>query len=267
MTAIVAFVLFIVFQYAAGIAAFLLSGLPMPKTEAEVANLQHQLPATLQGECLFVAECILAVGLAIWFVYRRRKAADKLAQGYAVPANRREPYVETTRPIRWWHYLLAIVGLVALGEGVSGIASYFGATSEEDMKIFHEMLSSPLCILTICLTGPIVEELVFREGIITSILRFRCPAWIAVLISAALFGYIHGNLTQGIPAFVVGIPLGLLYLRTMSLRLTIPAHVVNNSLAVLLMAFPVFDDMDMPMALAIVLVVLGAGLLTLVLKK
>ena len=43
-------------------------------------------------------------------------------------------------------------------------------------------------------------------------------------------------MTQGIPAFIIGVVLGLYYLRSGNLRLCLPAHIANNTLAVVLMA-------------------------------
>ena len=61
-----------------------------------------------------------------------------------------------------------------------------------------------------------------------------------MLLSALLFGLIHGIPVQIVNAFVVGLILGYIYLRTRSLMSVIVLHAINNGLAYISMAF--FDD-------------------------
>ena len=53
--------------------------------------------------------------------------------------------------------------------------------------------------------------------------------WIAIVISALIFAVIHGNVAQGTHAFIGGIALGWLYMRTRSVLPGIVLHWVNNS--------------------------------------
>ena len=57
------------------------------------------------------------------------------------------------------------------------------------------------------LCAPISEELIFR-GVTMNILKRRFPFWFANLFQALLFGIFHGNIVQGIYAFVLGMFLG-----------------------------------------------------------
>ena len=52
-------------------------------------------------------------------------------------------------------------------------------------------------ILGIALVGPVVEELVFREGIQGTMERGGVKPWIAILVSALCFGLIHFNPGRG----------------------------------------------------------------------
>ena len=90
----------------------------------------------------------------------------------------------------------------------------------------------------------------------------------AMVLSSLLFGIVHGNLAQGIPAFVIGMALALLYFRSDDLRLCFPAHAANNALAVLGLHFPAMGNCgaNWPAAvqvlLGLLLLVLGfAGLM------
>jgi membrane protease YdiL (CAAX protease family) len=91
------------------------------------------------------------------------------------------------------------------------------------------MVKNPLCILILSVLGPVTEEICFRYGVMGSLLESaRWRRW-AIPVSALLFGVIHMNPPQIIAAFVLGLFLGWLYLRTRSLWLPIICHVVNNT--------------------------------------
>ena len=111
-----------------------------------------------------------------------------------------------------------------------------GMNTDADMALFQGMLGNPLCWLLLCIVGPVCEELVFRVGIVRTLYRHKVPGWAAAAIGALAFALVHGNVTQGIPAFIIGVVLGLYYLRSGNLRLCLPAHIANNTLAVVLMA-------------------------------
>ena len=61
---------------------------------------------------------------------------------------------------------------------------------------------------------------------------------LAIAISAIFFATIHGNLWQGISAFILGSFFGYAYYKTGSLKLTMLMHCVNNTLATLLSRIP-----------------------------
>jgi membrane protease YdiL (CAAX protease family) len=64
------------------------------------------------------------------------------------------------------------------------------------------------------------------------------------MISALIFGLIHGNLWQAIPAFIIGVILGYVYYKTGSLKLTMLMHCVNNTLSVIVSRIPAFEDVE-----------------------
>ena len=73
-----------------------------------------------------------------------------------------------------------------------------------------------------------------------AILRVLCDMvgkhrqWVAIALSAALFAIVHGNMAQGVGAFLCGLLLGWMYVRTGSIIPGVVYHWVNNSTAVLL---------------------------------
>lgn len=90
----------------------------------------------------------------------------------------------------------------------------------------------PLWARMLCyeVVAPVSEELLFRQ-VIYKRLRQISPIWPAVIISAVLFGLYHGNLVQGIYAFIMGILLALVYEWTGSLFAPIVFHMVANHLS------------------------------------
>jgi membrane protease YdiL (CAAX protease family) len=78
----------------------------------------------------------------------------------------------------------------------------------------------------------IMEEILFRGVILQSLRRFGDG--FALLISAILFGIIHGNLVQAPNAFILGITIGFFVLKTGSLWTGILIHLFNNGVVLLL---------------------------------
>ena len=83
--------------------------------------------------------------------------------------------------------------------------------------------------LAVVVGAPLAEELVFR-GIIQSRLERAMPAWIAVVLQAALFGLIHGAPVQIAYAFVMGLLFGYIRHRTGNILPTIAAHAAFNAM-------------------------------------
>jgi sodium transport system permease protein len=96
------------------------------------------------------------------------------------------------------------------------------------------MRSAPLVqvVLLIGVAPAICEELAFR-GFILSGLRRMGHKWGAIALSAALFGVAHGLLQQSLSAFLVGIVIGYVAVKSNSLWPAIVFHAVHNSLIVI----------------------------------
>ena len=108
---------------------------------------------------------------------------------------------------------------------------------------FDKLLRSPEGYIVIGIAAPLVEEVVFRGAILRALLEWmknsfgeltNKKAWIAIAISAMFFAAIHFNPAQIPHAFFGGLLLGWLYYRTGSIIPGILYHLVNNSVAFLL---------------------------------
>jgi sodium transport system permease protein len=107
----------------------------------------------------------------------------------------------------------------------------------EDAKAQIQALTAPIAeqplvyvLLLMAVVPAICEELAFR-GFILSGLRHTGHRWMAIAGSAAFFGITHSLLQQSLSAFVLGLVIGYLTLRTGSLFPGMLYHLTHNSLA------------------------------------
>lgn len=236
MTAIIVFLLFLAVQLVASLGALLFSNLDKLGTNFPIDQLTVSPIAA--GISLLVAEGLLALGLWLWFykfefsVRKKSQNNPELLGIFKFHPLKRDL---STRSIRWYHILFAIVGVLQVAIGLSALLENFQLSDNGSQAIFQEMTHNAFCLLLLCVVGPLCEELVFRVGILRPLYRHRVPPLLAAGISALAFAVVHGNLVQGIPAFIIGFILGLLYLRTGNLWLCLPAHIANNTFAVIFM--------------------------------
>ncbi|QAT48462.1 CPBP family intramembrane metalloprotease [Caproiciproducens sp. NJN-50] len=99
-----------------------------------------------------------------------------------------------------------------------------------DMPLNDDPAVLALYVLSVVVIPPMVEEMMFRGMILQGLRRFGDG--FAVVASAALFGLYHGNLAQTVFAFLCGLVLGFVVIRTNSLLPAILVHAVNNASAV-----------------------------------
>ena len=88
-----------------------------------------------------------------------------------------------------------------------------------------------LAFLCVGILPALLEEFAFR-GVILGLLRTKLSDGTSIVISAALFGMVHGNLQQIPFAFIVGLALGYSVVNNGSLLPAILIHAVNNTLTV-----------------------------------
>ena len=87
--------------------------------------------------------------------------------------------------------------------------------------------------VVLVLFSPLFEELLFR-GVIYERLKTRMPIRNAALVSALLFGLYHGNLSQGIYGFFMGLALAWAMERFRTLAAPLMIHMGVNAAALFL---------------------------------
>ena len=78
--------------------------------------------------------------------------------------------------------------------------------------------------MVIC--APILEEYIFRKLIVDRTLKYG--QGVAIILSGLMFGLFHGNLNQFAYAFLLGMFLAFLYVKTGNLKITIGLHMCIN---------------------------------------
>lgn len=144
-----------------------------------------------------------------------------------------------------WTEIFALISFVLMV--VSSIAlEVFGAEKSINETAWDIAVAecSILQILTVCVSGPVVEE-VFYRGILFEALRGKENRLVrniaAVIISSVIFAFSHvslisfsvGDMLGNIPIMMVGISFSVLYWKTGNVLCTILVHVVINIISVL----------------------------------
>ena len=82
--------------------------------------------------------------------------------------------------------------------------------------------------LVMVIGAPLVEEYIFRKQLIDRMHLYGQRT--AVVVSAAMFGLFHGNLSQFFYAFAIGLVFGYVYISSGKLRYSIGLHMLINFL-------------------------------------
>lgn len=132
-----------------------------------------------------------------------------------------------------WTALLAL-GSIPLSDALSSLTNV--KMPADALQLLTTLVTHPWGWIAVGVLVPIAEEMVFRGAILRTLLnlcghRWR---WGAIVLSALLFGLAHGNMAQLLNATLLGCLLGWLYYRSGSIAPGIVFHMVNNSVAVLL---------------------------------
>ena len=160
----------------------------------------------------------------------------------------------------------ALFGCVVLGIGlcvtennlleISGLTKTFS----EDTEMIAQFLYQGgiwFELLTVGIVGPVMEELLFR-GVIQKRLQDYSRPVTAAIISALIFGAIHGNMLQFIYAFVFGLGFAFVYSKYHTVWAPILAHCAGNITSVVLTETPILEGIEEWSFAHILFIVLGA---------
>jgi membrane protease YdiL (CAAX protease family) len=111
------------------------------------------------------------------------------------------------------------------------LTQQLGQPAQRDTAAAHGSVSIAILLLFIAVGAPVVEELFFRGLLLRSLLQ-RTRPFVAIPISAVIFGLAHFEALQFAGLSIFGLALGVLVWRTRRLGPSIGAHVAFNAAAV-----------------------------------
>ncbi len=118
------------------------------------------------------------------------------------------------------NYGISIIGLLFSKLGLPD--------TSPDYSFSWDSLYNVFTFLSVVIVAPIFEELIFRGMIYNEMARHN--KMFAVVMTSLLFGLLHLNLSQSVPAFFISLVLCYMYEKTQSLSVTILGHAANNFL-------------------------------------
>lgn len=169
--------------------------------------------------CFLIAAAITIVPLLV--IYR------------TVPKLIPEPVTDKKQLAIYFIYVVTVVFVGLIFNIIitkSGLISY----SDGFQRASSTLSDGNLIIRILChaIAAPIIEELMMR-GIVLGQLYLWYGSVVSVLLSSIFFGILHGNIVQFLYAVIVGIALGIMYVKTKRLSLCILAHGVLNLIVIL----------------------------------
>jgi len=115
---------------------------------------------------------------------------------------------------------------------VSAILDSFGIMPPDNPTHLEQTPQSLLLNLAVSAVLPaLLEEIAFRKCILGTLQKYG--QGIAVVISALLFGVVHGGISQSVFAFIVGLVLGFVTVKTGNIWTAVAVHFINNATSVL----------------------------------
>ncbi len=160
---------------------------------------------------------------------------------------------------------LGAVGICMLANVITSILlsilSDYGIEAAPAPQLMENTpISFVLNLVVLAVLPALLEELVFR-GCVLRLLR-PYGDWFAVVISAVLFGLMHGNLRQIPFAIIVGLVLGWLYVVTENIWLPMLVHFTNNAISVVAeyLSFSLSSDASASLYSMVIVRLIGVGL-------
>jgi membrane protease YdiL (CAAX protease family) len=176
------------------------------------------------GGAVIYGFAILLVLGAPWLVKKRKTTREELG---------------LQRLPSWKDILLTPAGMVVyliLTTLVTMLATAFltfvdyNQAQETGFKTIASQPEYILAFISLVIVAPVAEEILFR-GYLLGKLRKYAPLWLSILITSALFGFVHFQWNVGIDVFVLSIVLCLLRVVSGSLWPSILLHMLKNGVA------------------------------------
>jgi membrane protease YdiL (CAAX protease family) len=167
---------------------------------------------------------LVVMGLGAFLLYQQRTAEEQF--GLAK--------LSAKQLVKW---SLLICGAVIFIEvpltrmiDITMTAIHLPHPEQESVEVFRQINEPSLVfafMLQAVLISPLMEELFFR-GFLLTFLKNYTSTWLALVLSAGVFAFVHVNLGAIPQLWLLGIVLGIAYEHTGSLLLPIGIHACFN---------------------------------------
>ena len=156
--------------------------------------------------------------------------------------------IDTVAMMYFLNYAIGIIGV---------LLSKFGLPdTSPDFSLNGSVLFNTFTFISVVILAPIF---IFRGMILNALTKYN--KMFAIIVTSLLFGLLHLNITQAIPAFFMSLVLCYMYVQTDSILVTILAHAGNNFLALM----SAYSNHILITVLVLALVIYG--LITIILKS
>ena len=137
----------------------------------------------------------------------------------------------------WASVIIFSSGFVIISSEIDNLINYILPMPVFLQEIFDSMLGNNYFVISVISVGilPAFFEEMFFRGIVLGGFRQNYPQTKAILISSLLFGLIHLNPYQFVTAFLIGIVMGYVLIKTDSILPAMYMHLFNNTLFVIVM--------------------------------
>ncbi len=178
---------------------------------------------TVTAACVYVLTLLFVIGVPWWVRNYGTTWSD----------------IGLTRLPSWMDMGLAPAGFVVyllfsafLMYGVTQLVPGFDPNEVQELGFTHltQYFEYLLAFITLVIVAPVAEEVLFR-GYLYGKLRRSAPIWLAMLITSALFGFIHGKWNVAIDVFALSVVMCSLREITGSIWAGILLHIMKNGLA------------------------------------
>ena len=139
-------------------------------------------------------------------------------------------YLSITFTLMWIGNLIGI----AITSAIGGLFNF------EITNPVHTLLDSTdiwLNITLISIIGPIFEEIFFRKLLIDRTIKYG--AKVSIILSAVIFGFFHGNISQFFYVFLLGGFFAYVYIKTGKIIYTIILHITVNLMGSVISTFAI----------------------------
>ena len=185
----------------------------------------------------------------LWLLYRQDlKGREQYGRGLCQKEGQPHNFGKQDRDCRFGigDLLLVMLGAVCISRGVNYLLPltplpyWFPGYEAASEEIYRCSLMSQIAAGMI--SAPLLEEVLMRGILYTRLKEFSKRPQTAMLLSGMIFGLFHGNVVQGVYAFVMGVFFALVYEAYDSLFPPVAAHMTANGMSVLAGQLPVYPD-------------------------